>query len=266
MSYKKAAVGTRYAHRMSGHGYGGSDGKPKVTRVDHGREHGWLVRLQFVDGKPKYQKRFPDRRHGGREAALSAAESWRDEILKDIPVVSVDEDCFCSVHPDREKLREEAIKANGGLPVFVGTGREGVRKERLLGASKPTLSFVLRGFVDTVYLTGKRPKFEINGFSKSREITTDQYDSILLIVKRFADRRMSEVEVEETAQDILISISTQDETWDGQQNMERFAIFKTKQKNIQWNGRRKSRGHASIDCMYEDFGYEVADHRETCCD
>jgi hypothetical protein len=47
-----------------------------ISRVDSGRTHGWLVRLQR-DGEIT-SKLFSDRVHGGRGGSYQAALAWRD--------------------------------------------------------------------------------------------------------------------------------------------------------------------------------------------
>lgn len=64
-------------------------GMKYVTRFDHGRSHGWWVRVQrrVVRGdKPLVTSQFfADGLHGGRRAALEAAKIFRDAAIKVAP-------------------------------------------------------------------------------------------------------------------------------------------------------------------------------------
>jgi hypothetical protein len=53
--------------------------KRGITRIDHPthRTHGWFVRI-YGGKRPCASKFFSDLKHGGVEAALAAAELWRD--------------------------------------------------------------------------------------------------------------------------------------------------------------------------------------------
>ena len=51
-----------------------------VTRMDYGKTHGWNVRISF-EGKI-YRKLFSDKQHGGKNCALLAAISYRDDLRK----------------------------------------------------------------------------------------------------------------------------------------------------------------------------------------
>jgi hypothetical protein len=45
------------------------------------RKTDWLVRVVYVNKKPKYQKGFPDSMYGGVDGAMAAAIAYRDECL-----------------------------------------------------------------------------------------------------------------------------------------------------------------------------------------
>lgn len=51
--------------------------KQFITRLDYARTRGWWVRL-YKAGQLVASKLFSDGKHGGRRAALQAAQKWRD--------------------------------------------------------------------------------------------------------------------------------------------------------------------------------------------
>jgi hypothetical protein len=53
--------------------------KRGITRIDHPthRTHGWFARV-YGGKQPRASKFFSDLKYGGVEAALAAAEEWRD--------------------------------------------------------------------------------------------------------------------------------------------------------------------------------------------
>lgn len=60
-----------------------------ITRVDNGRTHGWWVRFQkWGRGKAVIlaEHFFSDGKYGGKQKALGAAITWRDEQLPLHPV------------------------------------------------------------------------------------------------------------------------------------------------------------------------------------
>lgn len=52
-----------------------------IHRVDDDtwRKHGYIVRLDWAEGRPRLKKYFGDYTHGGKRAALRAAERWVEE-------------------------------------------------------------------------------------------------------------------------------------------------------------------------------------------
>jgi hypothetical protein len=63
--------------------------RPGISRIDQPstRTHGWFVRAQFYDrpnGKngPRHQKYFGDFSHGGKQAALRAAQAYLAQVQR----------------------------------------------------------------------------------------------------------------------------------------------------------------------------------------
>ena len=67
----------------------GQNGMKNVTRIDNHPKHtyGWLVRI-YRHGQV-LRKFFSDNPHGGKEAALEAALTWRDAMYIQHPVEDV---------------------------------------------------------------------------------------------------------------------------------------------------------------------------------
>lgn len=53
----------------------------KISGINR-RKTDWLVRVCYVNKKPKYQKSFPDSTYGSYDKSLQAAIKFRDECLK----------------------------------------------------------------------------------------------------------------------------------------------------------------------------------------
>lgn len=63
-------------------------GLENITRMDHGRTHGWWVRFQrsTAGGKKTVtSKLFSDGAHGSKSKALRAAKAWRDAMALEVP-------------------------------------------------------------------------------------------------------------------------------------------------------------------------------------
>ncbi len=56
--------------------------RSNITRVDSGSTRGWVVRFQREG--VKHGKFFSDAGHDGSDSAFAAAQSWRDERLREI--------------------------------------------------------------------------------------------------------------------------------------------------------------------------------------
>lgn len=54
---------------------------PGITRVDSdlSRLHGYIVRLDWAEGRPRLKKYFGDYTYGGEKKALRAAEKWIED-------------------------------------------------------------------------------------------------------------------------------------------------------------------------------------------
>ena len=79
-----------------------------VSRVDSGRSHGWLVRVQR-DGRI-HQRFFGDGKHGSREAALDAARAWRDEQRQRLGPTSYGDAAHLHTHEARERNRRSVSR------------------------------------------------------------------------------------------------------------------------------------------------------------
>lgn len=133
-----------------------------ISRIDQPvkRQHCWLVRMGYkfrkqgnaFRGVPSIQRSFPDKRYGGREASLLAAQAFRDAEEAKIEQKVV---FLPAIHRNKDAQwgrRKEAI--NQGLRrVIVGTGLEGDWRARQLGiCSSATLSHIRLGKQDSVML------------------------------------------------------------------------------------------------------------------
>ena len=83
-----------------------------ITRFDYGRTRGWWVRIHRQPNP--CSKLFSDGKHGGTEQALEAAKAWRDEMLKDRPMLG-------------HRQRESATKKipTGVVGLYVGGEKKG---------------------------------------------------------------------------------------------------------------------------------------------
>lgn len=59
---------------------------PGISRIDHGRTHGWFIRLGWRSTKkgtrPKFVSFFGDFSYGGKAKALAAAEKWVRFVIR----------------------------------------------------------------------------------------------------------------------------------------------------------------------------------------
>ena len=73
-----------------------------VFRIDTGRTHGWQVRVQRRGHQ--HTRFFPDRRLGGADAALHAAVTYRDGLIRRLPG-PLDRTKHLHAEPAREAMR-----------------------------------------------------------------------------------------------------------------------------------------------------------------
>lgn len=55
---------------------------PNITRLDNGREKGWIVKVNYQN--KSLRKLLSDKKHGGKKKAFEAAQELRLEYLKEL--------------------------------------------------------------------------------------------------------------------------------------------------------------------------------------
>lgn len=152
-------------------------GKFGISRVDSKKGHYWLVRLNHVNGKPQIQKMFTDFSYGSKDASLNAAVKFRDENISNHNLrknkwLGGLEGAGKEKHKDKtvrkewkqERLRRrlKAIDIYGRRKVFVGTGIEGAKKARELGACNVTCWKIKSGQQDDYLISNVMPGYDMS--------------------------------------------------------------------------------------------------------
>lgn len=166
----------------------------------------YAVRMFYVNRKPTVCKYFRFRDYRDSWSAKRAAIRFAMRVLKQRGAEYDRDVVVCDLDDNEErKRRKEAVT----VPVYVGTGREGVRKAKALGASKKTLSYILRGLQDAVSpAISSVPSWATDGIVNHD--LTDVADELRRWAEQYRPRWMSDVETAEVIGDALLRYASVD--------------------------------------------------------